>query len=127
MADRRKTLLTAVGVLLLFALPVGLFAFLDFAWFGPARIYADAQSRCEDVFAQNDWSGYPLWFHYDYRVRFVCPELDDDNVSLLYPIIHSVDGLRYIELYATDLSDDGVAAMEHEFPHCHFTVYDQWF
>ncbi len=127
MNDRRKTVLSSLAVIILVSLPVAAYIFLQVTWFGPARVYADAQKRCEAVFAENEWPGYPLWFHYDYRVRFVCPELDDSNVSLLYPIIHSVDGLRYIELYATSLTPDGVAAMKDEFPGCYFTVYDQWF
>jgi hypothetical protein len=127
MSNRRKVLLAAFAGVLLLAIPIGLFAFLELAWFGPARIYADAQSQCEAVFSENNWSGYPLWFHYDYRVRFVCPELSDDNVSQLYHIVHSVDGLRYIELYATSLSPNGIADMKREFPDCYFTVYDQWF
>jgi hypothetical protein len=127
MNDRRKTVLSSLGVVILVLLPVAAYVFLQIAWFGPARVYADAQERCETVFAENEWSGYPLWFHYDYRVRFVCAEIADSNVSLLYPIIHSVDGLRYIELYATSLTPDGIASMKKEFPDCHFTVYDQWF
>ena len=127
MSDRRKIVIPSIAVVSLVSISLAAYLLLQTAWFGPARVYADAQVRCETVFAENEWSGYPLWFHYDYRVRFVCPELDDGNISLLCPIIHSVDSLRYIELYATSLTPDGVAAMKDEFPDCNFTVYDQWF
>ncbi|WP_413432556.1 hypothetical protein [Crateriforma spongiae] len=75
MSDRRKNVLSSLAVVTLLSIPLAAYLLLQIAWFGPARVYADAQARCETVFAENEWSGYPLWFHYDYRVRFVCPEL----------------------------------------------------
>lgn len=109
------------------AIPVSFFALIEIAWFGPARIYADAQMRSDVIFADQNWEGHATWFHYDRRVRLTSPSLTDDNVRMLYPILHDIEDLRYIELYATSMTDEGVAGMKREFPNCHLTVYDQWF
>jgi hypothetical protein len=118
---------TLLLIVLLIAIPCAVFAFLEHEWFGPARTYAESQAKCEEIFAANGWQGHASAFHYDMRIRITSPDVGDVEIKTLYPILHEIPRLRYIELYATSLTDDGVAAMKREFPDCAFTVYDQWF
>ncbi|TWT63035.1 hypothetical protein [Rubinisphaera italica] len=125
--NRRNLILAVITISFVLVMPVIVYVFLQMIWFEPVRVYAEAQSRSEAVFAEQEWNGYPAWYHYDSRARFTCPELNDENVSLLYPIIHRVEGLQYIELNETSLSPEGVAAMKKEFPNCHIRFQGSWF
>ncbi|HCS54544.1 hypothetical protein [Rubinisphaera sp.] len=125
--NRRNLILAVITISFVLVMPVIVYVFLQMIWFEPVRVYAEAQSRSEAVFIEQEWSGYPAWYHYENRVRFICPELNDENVSLLYPIIHSVEGLQSIELDETSLSPEGVAGMKEEFPNCHIRFQDSWF
>lgn len=66
MQFKLRTLLIFV---VLAAIPCGLIVFLEHEWFGPARVYAEAQAKCDRIFADNGWQGYPTAFHYDLRIR----------------------------------------------------------
>ena len=124
MQFRLRALFIAVAVI---AIPCAVAALLEHEWFGPARIYADAQSKCDKIFADNGWQGYVMAFHYDYRVRITSPNINDGTIKHLIPVLREIAGLRHIELYATSMSEDGVEKMKREFPDCYFTVYDQRF
>ena len=108
----------------LVAMFVGLMIFVEWTWFGPARIGTAAQGRLDAAFAKNQWEGWATAWHYDYRVRITSPDIGDDEVEQLYPILHDIPWLRHIELYGTAISDEGLSDLKREFPDCHFTISD---
>lgn len=123
----RFKLRTLFIVVSLVAVPCALAALVEREWFGPARAYAESQAECEKIFAANGWQGYATAFHYDMRIRITSPDIGDDEIKLLYPVLREIPRLRYVELYATSMSDEGIAEMKREFSGCAFTVHDQWF
>ena len=61
------------------------------------------------------------------RGRITGPDVGDDEIKLLYPVLRDVPRLRYIELYATSVSQDGLTAIKQDFPDYALKVHDQWF
>lgn len=112
---------------LLIALLCAIVALLEQEWFGPAREYSRSQSKCERIFSANGWQGYANTFHYDMRIRITSPDIGDEEIRLLYPVLREIPRLRYIELFATSMTAEGIASMKRQFPDCYFTVSDPWY
>lgn len=113
-----KMLFTAVLVV---ALICGLAVFVEQSWFGPARLGRESQTRLDAVFAEHQWQGYAGTWHYDNRVRIVSSDVGDDEMRLLYPILHDIHWLKHIEFHTPSMTDEGLAEMKTEFPKCFFT------
>jgi len=100
------------------ALICGFVVFVEQSWFGPARSGRAAQVELDAVFAKNRWDGYAGTWHYDYRVRIVSSDIGDEEMVELYPILHELPWLKFIQLDTPSMTDTGLANMKREFPNC---------
>jgi hypothetical protein len=115
MQYRLRTLLILLAVVGVFFAGIGL---VKREWFDPRDEGLAAAERFDALFAKRHWSGLAAPFFYDYRVRIDSPDVGDDELRELYPILQDIGWLRYIEVRNTRVSQAGIADLRRHFPRC---------
>ena len=87
-------------------------------WFDRRDEGLAAAARFDALFAKRHWSGLAAPFFYDDRVRIDSPDIGDEELRELYPILRDIRWLHDIELYDTRVTHAGIADLQHQFPHC---------
>jgi hypothetical protein len=100
------------------AIPLAGYVWLHRNWIRPAQVGLNALGRANSLVARRHWSGSIAPTHYLQRVDIYLDNVDDTGIKELYPILRDIDWLRYIQVYAPLLTEDGLTDLRNEFPHC---------
>jgi hypothetical protein len=108
--------------IILLAILLGTYAFIENTWFGPARLGSEAQAEFNRLIADNQWNGFIAPTFYLHNVRIGLYNVDETEIRKLYPILHRLYWLKHIVIHSPSLSPQMLQELQAEFPECMIDV-----
>ena len=109
---------TAFVLIILLAVLLGSYTFIDNTWFGPARLGRETQAEFNRLIAENQWDGFIAPTHYLRDVKIGIHNVHESEIRKLYPTLHEIYWLRHIHVLTPSLSQEMFEELQTEFPHC---------
>jgi hypothetical protein len=104
--------------MILFAILISCYTFLENIWFGPARLGVKTQAEFNRLIAENQWDGFIAPTHYLQDVRIGLYQCDESEIRKLYPSLHKISWLKHIRIHAPPVSESMLDELRREFPDC---------
>ncbi len=113
---------TVFVLLILLAISLASYTFVENTWFGPARLGREAQAEFNRLIAENQWNGSIAPTFYFHNVRIGLYNVDETEIRKIYPILHEIYWLRHIVIHSPSLSPQMLRELQAEFPQCMIDV-----
>lgn len=104
--------------IILLAILLGTYAFIENTWFGPARQGVDAQAKFNRLIAENQWDGFIAPTHYLKNVRIGIYNVEEAEIRKLYPTLHEITWIESIVIHSPSLTPSMLQELANEFPEC---------
>jgi hypothetical protein len=104
--------------IIVLAILLGTYAFVENTWFGPARQGVDAQAKFNRLIAENQWDGFIAPTHYLKNVRIGIYNVEEAEIRKLYPTLHEITWIESIVIHSPSLTPSMLQELANEFPEC---------